>query len=74
VTESFADKLKRLELELEAQGKVLPPRTKVAKPPAQSHDPDLIPDVSPEQRPLDNFLDSIDILDAYDRWCGKSMP
>lgn len=39
-------------------------------------DPDLIPDVEVRQRnpELDDFLDKIDILDAYRRWCGKMEP
>lgn len=41
------------------------------------HDPDLIPDNPYEDRDdseLDRVIDSIDILDAYIRWCGKMVP
>lgn len=40
--------------------------------------PDLIPDVGDDPRHEDDelqpYLDGIDILDAYARWCGKMVP
>ena len=38
--------------------------------------PDLIPDVETEFRedPLAPILDGFDIIDAYNKWCGKSRP
>lgn len=40
------------------------------------HDPDLVPDIKSESKnpELDQVLDSISILDAYNQWCGKSKP
>lgn len=41
------------------------------------HDPDLIPEAekprSEEDQQMDSAIDSIDILDAYRRWCGKEI-
>lgn len=41
-------------------------------------DPELIPDEqyerSDEDREMDRVIESIDILEAYRRWCGKSNP
>ncbi len=41
----------------------------------QTFDSDLIPqsDRSEEDQDLDRFIQSIDIIDAYRRWCGKSV-
>lgn len=42
-------------------------------------DPDLLPDVGPvadrsqEDMDIDAVLDRLDILDAYQRWCGKQI-
>lgn len=51
---------------------------KTVEPSAPQHDPDLIPEASDEyseqDQELDRFINSIDILDAYRRWCGKSVP
>lgn len=42
------------------------------------HDADLIPeleyDVNPVDVEVDAIVDGVDILDAYARWCGKSVP
>jgi energy-coupling factor transporter ATP-binding protein EcfA2 len=41
-------------------------------------DADLIPDSgherTEEDKQLDEVIDKIDIVDAYNRWCGKSIP
>lgn len=46
--------------------------------PSITFDPDLVPEVEyerkPEQDELDRVIDGIDILDAYAKWCGKSIP
>ncbi len=46
-----------------------------------SFDDDLIPDIgpqtftrTPEDQDIDGLLDGVDILEAYNRWCGKSKP
>lgn len=46
-----------------------------------SFDDDLIPNIgpstfqrTPEDQDIDTLLDGVDILDAYNRWCGKSQP
>jgi hypothetical protein len=42
------------------------------------HDDDLIPDAgydrSDQDKELDRVIESIGIIDAYSRWCGKSTP
>ncbi len=43
----------------------------------QEHDADLIPEGDPRSEAdaeMDRIIDSIDILDAYGRWCGKMVP
>lgn len=49
-----------------------------AKQPVPAHDDDLIPEDSfersEEDKQLDKIIESIDVLDAYNRWCGKSTP
>lgn len=51
---------------------------KPVEPPAPQYDSDLIPEAGDEyteqDQELDRFINSIDILDAYRRWCGKSVP
>lgn len=46
--------------------------------PTQEHDADLVPEKPFEQSDadamMDKAIDSIDILDAYARWCGKMKP
>lgn len=47
-------------------------------PPDQGWDASLIPDVeqseqSAESAEIDNFLDRLDIIDAYNRWSGKGV-
>lgn len=56
-------------------------REALDKPPEVTASPefrDLVPDTgidrSEEDQELDRFIDGIDIIDAYIRWCGKSMP
>jgi energy-coupling factor transporter ATP-binding protein EcfA2 len=41
------------------------------------HDSDLIPDSDPRSdadSEMDRIIDGIDIIDAYNRWCGKMKP
>lgn len=47
--------------------------------PARVWDPELIPDVEPyerseQDREIDAVIDSVDILEAYRKWCGKMEP
>lgn len=46
---------------------------------ASSHDDDLVPDAASagrteEDLEMDRIVEKIDILDAYNKWCGKSTP
>lgn len=65
------------------KGQVPPP---VTQPPAMPQQPepqwsqsDLLPDLGGPQlsdadKELDAFVDNIDIIDAYRKWCGKMVP
>lgn len=71
--------------ELRAKKGTAPPPP-VAQPPATPSAPeqqwsqsDLLPDLggpqlSDAEKELDAFVDSIDIIDAYNKWCGKMTP
>lgn len=62
--------------ELRAQRQALQPQA----PPAFQHPEEALVTfddedyASPEQRELDDILSRVDILEAYDRWCGKMKP
>jgi energy-coupling factor transporter ATP-binding protein EcfA2 len=63
----------------EATGR--PPATLDLRPAEQvMFDPDLVPDITPdaersdEDLEIDGILDRVDILDAYQKWCGKMVP
>jgi energy-coupling factor transporter ATP-binding protein EcfA2 len=48
-----------------------------AKQIKQKHDADLIPELDPRSdadAEMDRIINGIDILDAYNRWCGKMRP
>lgn len=53
-------------------------RPAAAEPPTIVHPDDVIPDLGPDEihhdDGLDSAIDSIDIIEAYRRWCGKSEP
>lgn len=77
MSESFAERVKRLAAEREARANSEAP----AGPPAPTveHDPDLIPDVEPYERSesdleIERIIEGIDILDAYDKYVGKMKP
>jgi hypothetical protein len=46
--------------------------------PPPSHDADLVPEEQYERseadQEMDSVIQSIDIIDAYNKWCGKSTP
>lgn len=90
MSESFQERVARLKREAEERKGLLaavpepePVRALSVVPdpaPAVKHDDDLIPDVEPgydrteADDEIDNLVDSIDILEAYRRWCGKMTP
>ena len=80
VAESFSEKLARLRAEKEAQGGNVIPFTPPAPvtPPLPEFKSEDIPDVLPERDEseieMDRIVESIDILDAYAKWCGKMTP
>lgn len=64
---------------LERTGRTLPTPVADTPVPTAVHDADLVPDVEQTDRSeidieIDTLLDSVDILDAYQRWCGKMTP
>lgn len=71
---SFSERRRRL---LESRGQ-LPTETPTPTPapPQPDTDADLIPDVLSEKErdDLDDVLDGIDIIEAYNKWCGKMRP
>lgn len=80
---SFAERRKRLLEEREGRTPTAPP--KVTPPPLGDSKPmpefsaELIPDVEEYQltdadKQLDSFVDRINIVAAYNKWCGKSVP
>lgn len=73
--------LERARRRLEEQGLQVPDTLRQhtePKPEKLEFDVDLIPDPGPAASEasleLDSWLDRIDILDAYRRWCGKMEP
>lgn len=63
---AVADKISTFRVRLEAE-----------RAQAVEHDDDLVPDDPYEgvhDTELDGVIDSIDILDAYTKWCGKMVP
>lgn len=74
---SFAERRRQLaEKRAREEGRELPPEF---QPPPQTFDPSLIPDVSSGDRSeedleLDRILNNIGIIEAYNKWCGKSTP
>lgn len=56
------------------------PPPPVQQPPSQQWSPDVLlpdlggPTLSDEEKELDAFVDRIDIIAAYRRWCGKMDP
>lgn len=72
---SFAERRRRL---LEERARERGEETPQFQPPPQQFDPVLIPDVlgerSPEDAELDRVIDGIGIVEAYNKWCGKSTP
>lgn len=77
--ESLLDRMRR---RMEEQGMRVPDtllaKTSPPPDPTPEFDSDLIPDLGPgpsqESLELDAWLNRIDILDAYRRWCGKMEP
>jgi hypothetical protein len=73
----FSAKLAQLRAE---RGEAPLPEPTVAQPPPNivwESDvllPDLGKDLSEEDKQLDTFVNSIDIIDAYNKWCGKMVP
>ena len=74
------DFVKKLE-ELRAKKGVEPPR--IPQPPAADEgvtwkQDDLLPDLGDQRsdadKELDAFIERIDIIDAYNKWCGKMTP
>ena len=90
MSESFQERLARLKRESEERKGALPveepeptrPALSIVPDPAPAveHDDDLIPDIEPgydrteADDEIDNLVDSIDIIEAYRRWCGKMTP
>lgn len=77
VSESLLERMKRQAAE---DGLVFEtPHTNKVMTKNVTFDEDLIPEVEFGERPqewveLDSFVESIDIIDAYQRWCGKMSP
>lgn len=55
-----------------------PPSLIPEAPTGEQFDADLVPDVlterTPEDEEMDRVIESITIVDAYNRWCGKMAP
>lgn len=74
--ETFQEKLKKLQEERAREGGAALPSSPVA--PVQKFKSDHVPDVLPErdedETAMDQLLNSIDIVQAYNKWSGKSQP
>lgn len=74
---SFTERLARLRAE---RGEAPPPNAPVVQQPEPVWDQSiLLPDLGGAEltdadKALDQFVDSIDIIDAYAKWCGKMTP
>lgn len=78
-TIDFAERVRIRRAELDAKNaRINGEQPTQTKPPAEVHDPELIPDVLSERTPedieMDSVIETIDIIDAYRKWCGKMNP
>jgi hypothetical protein len=72
----FKERLAESRRKLQAEGKL---HSAIPAVPSIASDPDLIPDIETRPRTeeddeIDNIIDGIDILQAYQKWCGKMTP
>lgn len=74
----FVKRLAEKRAELEAKKQANAPAEVTFTRDAPEFDADLVPDVqferSPEDEEMDRVIDTIDIIQAYTRWCGKMSP
>jgi hypothetical protein len=74
----FQQRLAKKRAEDAAKQNAFIPPTPPTPPPVSSEYEELIPEApyerSDEDKALDDAINRIDIIDAYNKWCGKSKP